>query len=79
MRISELAYERAQDRGFASGNELDDWLASEREFDHSMSATPSDEIDSSLTPNASKNSTAKNLNEKAADTSYVTTDGIREA
>ena len=31
--ISEWAYELAQERGFASGRELDDWLQAEHEFD----------------------------------------------
>jgi hypothetical protein len=32
-RISELAYKRAEQRGFAPGNETDDWLDAEREVD----------------------------------------------
>ena len=32
-RISELAYKRAEQRGFAAGNETDDWLDAEREVD----------------------------------------------
>jgi Protein of unknown function (DUF2934) len=32
-RISELAYRRAAERGFAPGNELEDWLEAEREVD----------------------------------------------
>jgi hypothetical protein len=32
-RISELAYKRAEQRGFAPGNEADDWLDAEREVD----------------------------------------------
>ncbi|MBL8381881.1 MAG: DUF2934 domain-containing protein [Burkholderiales bacterium] len=32
-RIAERAYFRAQQRGFAPGHELDDWLAAEREVD----------------------------------------------
>jgi hypothetical protein len=32
-RISDLAYRRAEQRGFASGNELEDWLEAEREVD----------------------------------------------
>lgn len=32
-RIAEAAYRRAEQRGFAPGGELDDWLAAEREFD----------------------------------------------
>ena len=32
-RISELAYKRAEQRGFAPGGESDDWLDAEREVD----------------------------------------------
>jgi hypothetical protein len=32
-RISELAYYRAQQRGFEPGYEEEDWLAAEREID----------------------------------------------
>lgn len=32
-RIAEAAYWRAERRGFAAGQELDDWLAAEREVD----------------------------------------------
>jgi hypothetical protein len=32
-RICELAYRRAEQRGFAAGNELEDWLEAEREVD----------------------------------------------
>jgi Protein of unknown function (DUF2934) len=32
-RISELAYRRAEQRGFVGGNELEDWLEAEREVD----------------------------------------------
>lgn len=32
-RIHELAYRRAEARGFAPGAELDDWLSAERDFD----------------------------------------------
>jgi hypothetical protein len=31
-RIREAAYRRAEQRGFAPGGELDDWLAAEREL-----------------------------------------------
>jgi hypothetical protein len=31
--ISDLAYKRAEQRGFAPGNEADDWLDAEREVD----------------------------------------------
>jgi len=33
QRIAELAYRRAQARGFAPGRELEDWLAAEQEVD----------------------------------------------
>jgi len=32
-KIAEAAYRRAQQRNFAPGNELDDWLQAEREVD----------------------------------------------
>jgi hypothetical protein len=32
-RIAEAAYWRAERRGFTAGQELDDWLAAEREID----------------------------------------------
>jgi hypothetical protein len=31
-KIAEIAYRRAESRGFAPGNELEDWLEAEREF-----------------------------------------------
>jgi hypothetical protein len=33
QRICDLAYRRAEQRGFAPGNEVDDWLDAEREVD----------------------------------------------
>lgn len=33
QRIAEAAYWRAERRGFGAGQELDDWLAAEREVD----------------------------------------------
>jgi hypothetical protein len=33
QRICELAYRRAEQRGFAPGNEIEDWLDAEREVD----------------------------------------------
>jgi hypothetical protein len=36
--IAEAAYFIAQERGFAPGRELDDWLAAEREVDQILSA-----------------------------------------
>jgi len=35
-RIAEAAYWRAERRGFGSGQELDDWLAAEREVDEDI-------------------------------------------
>lgn len=35
QRIAERAYWRAEQRGFAPGRELDDWLEAEREYDAS--------------------------------------------
>lgn len=37
-RIAQAAYRRAEQRGFAPGLELEDWLAAEREVDASMGA-----------------------------------------
>lgn len=37
-RIAELAYSRAEQRGFDPGHELDDWLWAEHEVDGSMSS-----------------------------------------
>jgi hypothetical protein len=36
--IAEAAFFIAEERGFAPGQELDDWLAAEREVDQSLSA-----------------------------------------
>ncbi len=36
--IAEAAYHRAELRGFAAGNEVDDWLAAEAEVDQSLSS-----------------------------------------
>jgi hypothetical protein len=33
QRIADAAYQRAEQRGFAPGNELEDWLDAEREID----------------------------------------------
>jgi hypothetical protein len=33
QRICDLAYRRAEQRGFAPGSEVDDWLEAEREVD----------------------------------------------
>jgi hypothetical protein len=35
-RIAEAAYWRAERRGFTAGQELDDWLAAEREVDEEI-------------------------------------------
>jgi hypothetical protein len=35
-RIAEAAYWRAERRGFTAGQELDDWLAAEREIDEEI-------------------------------------------
>lgn len=37
-RIAEAAYWRAERRGFAAGQELDDWLAAEKEVDGDIAA-----------------------------------------
>ena len=39
-RIQELAYFKAQARGFAPGHELEDWLEAEREVDEAMRPLP---------------------------------------
>jgi hypothetical protein len=38
-RIAEAAYWRAERRGFGAGQELDDWLAAEKEVDEDIAAT----------------------------------------
>lgn len=38
-RIAEAAYWRAERRGFTTGQELDDWLAAEKEIDEDIAAT----------------------------------------
>ena len=38
-RIAEAAYWRAERRGFAAGQELDDWLAAEKEVDGDLAAS----------------------------------------
>jgi len=37
-RIAEAAYWRAERRGFGAGQELDDWLAAEKEVDQDIAA-----------------------------------------
>ena len=37
-RIAEAAYWRAERRGFTAGQELDDWLAAEREVDDDIAS-----------------------------------------
>jgi hypothetical protein len=37
-RIAAAAYRRAEDRDFAPGLELDDWLSAEREIDDAIAA-----------------------------------------
>lgn len=37
--IAEVAFFIAQERGFATGHELGDWLAAERQVDQRLSAT----------------------------------------
>ena len=39
-RIAEAAYWRAERRGFTSGQELDDWLAAEKEVDGDLATQP---------------------------------------
>lgn len=39
-KIQELAYYKAERRGFAPGHELDDWLEAEREVDEAMRPLP---------------------------------------
>jgi len=41
-RIAEAAYWRAERRGFTAGQELDDWLAAEREVDEDLAKRPQD-------------------------------------
>jgi hypothetical protein len=66
LRIAELAYGRAEGRGFAPGYELDDWLAAEKEMAHAPSeSSPSDSVDP-LTPNLSKRPTPKSMDDKTS-------------
>ena len=39
-RIAEVAYHRAERRGFAPGHEEEDWLAAEKEVDASLRRAP---------------------------------------
>jgi hypothetical protein len=41
-RIREVAYLKAQGRGFAPGHELDDWLEAEAEVDAALRPLPGD-------------------------------------
>jgi hypothetical protein len=41
-RIAEAAYWRAERRGFVAGQELDDWLAAEREIDEDIAQRSQD-------------------------------------
>ena len=41
QRIAERAYLRAEQRGFAPGGEVEDWLAAERELDAQATAASS--------------------------------------
>ncbi len=41
QRIREAAYRKAEERGFAPGHELDDWLEAEREVDEASTPLPS--------------------------------------
>lgn len=41
-RIAEAAYWRAERRGFIAGQELDDWLAAEKEVDEEIASPPPD-------------------------------------
>jgi hypothetical protein len=36
LRIERLAYQRSEQRGFAPGHEMEDWLEAEREVDGSL-------------------------------------------
>jgi predicted transcriptional regulator len=39
-RIAEAAYRRAQNRNFAPGHDLEDWLEAEKEIDAAMQRGP---------------------------------------
>lgn len=43
-RIAARAYDLASRRGFAPGNELDDWLQAEKEFDADAPLKPEDQF-----------------------------------
>jgi hypothetical protein len=40
LLISQAAYLRAKQRGFAAGHEVEDWLAAEREIDAQLAQYP---------------------------------------
>jgi Protein of unknown function (DUF2934) len=46
--IAEVAYYKAERRGFAPGHELQDWCEAEREVDRAMAATIAPGNDSTL-------------------------------
>ena len=39
-RIAELAYQKAESRGFEAGHELEDWLEAERELEEEQEIMP---------------------------------------
>jgi hypothetical protein len=51
--IAEAAYYRAQQRGFANGNPIDDWLHAEREVNSTLpnATKPIQELSVASTPN----------------------------
>lgn len=53
--IEIAAYYRAEQRGFAAGNELDDWLAAEREVDAMIASVPQTSTPMAHTPGAASN------------------------
>jgi len=40
-KIAELAFYKAENRGFESGHELDDWIEAEREFNEMIAKNTS--------------------------------------
>ena len=53
--IEIAAYYRAEQRGFAAGSELDDWLAAEREVDAMIAGVPQASMPAARAPGAGAN------------------------
>jgi hypothetical protein len=58
VRIAELAYFRAQSRGFEPGHDVDDWLEAEEELKRAVTPTPLEANASTAAPGAGSPSLA---------------------